>query len=67
MTNETVQTFVVLAERARQAGLIQFAEMPMVLSALQEAEQQLKPPQVPEAPQVENGNPAPDEAGKNKK
>lgn len=61
MSNETIQTFLIITDRARQAGLIQFAEMPVVLKALQEAEELLKP-----QPVIENGNPAPDEAGPNK-
>lgn len=42
MLKEHIQTFLVLAERARQAGLIQFEEMPAVLQAIQAAKEAQK-------------------------
>ena len=51
MIKEHVNTFLVLAERARQAGLIQFEEMAAVLQAIAAAKESLKPE--PETPKEE--------------
>ncbi len=34
MTTNDINTFLIIAERARQSGLIQFDEMPAVLEAV---------------------------------
>lgn len=41
MIKEHINTFLVLAERARQAGLIQFDEMPAVLQAIEAAKAEM--------------------------
>jgi hypothetical protein len=52
MDIQHIQTLLILAERARQAGLIQFNEFPPVLQAIeagnkavQAAQQQAQPPE----------------------
>ncbi len=45
MDKNHIQTFVVLAERARGAGLISFQEMPAVLQAISAANEELKQPE----------------------
>jgi len=45
MDKKHIQTFVVLTERARSAGLIQFNEMPAVLQALESANVELQQPE----------------------
>lgn len=42
MIREHINTFLVLAERARQAGLIQFEEMPAVLQAIDAAKAEME-------------------------
>lgn len=43
MNQNHIQTLLVLAERARQAGLIQFDEMLPVLEAINAAKEAIKP------------------------
>ncbi len=45
MDKNHIQTFVVLTERARGAGLISFQEMPAVLQAISAANEELKQPE----------------------
>ena len=45
MEKQHVQTFIALAERARNAGLIQFNEMPAVLQAINAANTELQQPE----------------------
>lgn len=53
MTTQHIQTLLVLAERARQAGLIQFAEMAPVVEAVTAAQNVLKAAQEQAAEQAE--------------
>ncbi len=45
MDKKHIQTFVILTERARTAGLIQFNEMLSVLQALEAANAELQTPE----------------------
>lgn len=54
MTKEHINTFLVLAERARQAGLIQFEEMPAVLSAIASAKEVQKQPEQANEQDIQN-------------
>lgn len=45
MNKNHIQTFLVLADRARNAGLISFQEMPAVLQAINAANAELQTPE----------------------
>jgi len=51
MTTNDIQTLLVLAERARAAGLIQFHEMPIVFAAVAAAKEAIEPPRAPQETQ----------------
>jgi hypothetical protein len=61
MTKEHINTFLVIAERARQAGLIQFEEMPAVLQAIASAKEVQKQPE--QAQQKDNEQDIQNKAG----
>lgn len=58
MIKEHINTFLVLADRARQHGLIQFAEMSAVTQAVEAAQKELNPQPVAQP----KGNAQPDGA-----
>ena len=65
MTIQHINTLLALAERARQAGLIQFDEMPIVVEAVQAGREALKQAEQPAQQAAET--PGESEAGRGKK
>ena len=61
-----IQTFVVLTERARGAGLISFQEMPAVLQALEAANAELKQPETAPTESKQDGKEIQTKAGERK-
>lgn len=57
MTTNEINVLLVLAERARAAGLIQFNEMPIVAAAVQAAKQAIEQTNTPQESKAEE--PAP--------
>lgn len=56
MTTQHIQTLIILADRARQSGLIQFNEMAAVLEAVNAAQEALKAPKKEETLQQESNS-----------
>ena len=46
MKQQDINTLLILADRARRAGLIEFQEMPAVLQAIEAAKQYAEPKEV---------------------
>lgn len=66
MDKNHIQTFLVLADRARNAGLISFQEMPAVLQAISAANEELKTPEAAPTESKTDGKEIQTKAGERK-
>lgn len=66
MDKAHIQTFLVLADRARNAGLISFQEMPAVLQAINAANEELKQPEAAPTESKQDGKEIQTKAGERK-